>query len=358
MDRLSRLNDVVHYIEGNLKGEVALEELARIAGCSVYEFSRMFAFIADMPVSEYIRRRRLSQAVFDLQNGRDKIIDIALDYGYESPTAFTRAFKELHGTAPSTVRKSGVPLKIYPPIRFSLTIKGMEELNFRFEKRGTFKILGVTGFLKTDGTASEPASLWNAEFDDKSFVGPNVIKDIGDADLERTKNYPGMNYVEVNDTKTKFVIMHNGDDIAFPPFTAAISYETSDSKVKASVGMASDEVDTAQHTAQHTAEITSELMKKFEAVGMSAIVDKLKNHSNPSEAYETILAADWAVFTFNEKRKSSNLARAYTRILTEWFDNSGYVRRTDMPHLERFNLNNEGTRQKWEIWMPVGGSVN
>lgn len=98
-----------------------------------------------MSVSEYIRGRRLSQAVFDIQNGSEKIIDIALKYGYESHTAFTRAFKELHGVAPMSARRPGVVLKTYPPISFLLTIKGVEQMKFRIEKRECFQIMGLSG---------------------------------------------------------------------------------------------------------------------------------------------------------------------------------------------------------------------
>lgn len=142
MDWLKGMNGVIEYIEKNLTQTIPYESLSRIVGCSVYEFSRIFSFMAGMSVSEYIRRRRLSQAVFDIQNGNEKIIDVALKYCYESPTTFTRAFKELHGTTPLSARKTGVSLKTYPPITFVLTIKGVNEMNFRIEKKDAFKIIG------------------------------------------------------------------------------------------------------------------------------------------------------------------------------------------------------------------------
>ena len=135
MDWLKGMNDVLKFIEDNLSQPILYESLSKIAGCSVYEFSRIFSFMAGIPVSEYIRRRRLSQAVFDIQSGNEKMIDIAIKYGYESPTAFTRAFKELHGTTPMSARRLGVVLKTYPPISFVLTIKGGEQMKCRIEKR-------------------------------------------------------------------------------------------------------------------------------------------------------------------------------------------------------------------------------
>ena len=166
MDWLKGMNQVVAYIEENLTQQIQYEALSRMVGCSVYEFSRIFSFMAGMSVSEYIRRRRLSQAVFDIQNGREKIIDIALKYCYESPASFTRAFKELHGTAPSNVRKMSIPLKTYPPITFLLTIKGVNAMNFRIEKKESFQILGLSGYETEECMAGDTLSpLWREFMD-------------------------------------------------------------------------------------------------------------------------------------------------------------------------------------------------
>jgi len=106
--------------------------------------------MAGISISEYIRRRRLSQAVFDIQKGSEKITDIALKYCYDSSTTFARAFKELHGTTPTSVRKTNVPLKTYPPISFTLIIKGVGEMNFRIEKRDSFQLMGYSGYENPD----------------------------------------------------------------------------------------------------------------------------------------------------------------------------------------------------------------
>lgn len=170
MDWLKGMNSVTQYIENNLTHPIQYESLSRIVGCSVYEFSRIFSFMAGMSVSEYIRRRRLSQAVFDIQIGNDKIIDIALKYCYESPTAFARAFKELHGTTPLSARKMGVPLKTYPPITFVLTIKGVNEMNFRIEKKDSFKIMGLSGYENGEcKTGDSLTTLWREFMDNYNF---------------------------------------------------------------------------------------------------------------------------------------------------------------------------------------------
>ena len=166
MEWLKGLNRAVWYIEENLSGPISQLALAQAAGCSVSEFSRIFSFMAGMPVSEYIRLRRLSQAVFDIQNSSEKIIDIALKYGYSSPAAFTRAFKELHGVAPSDARRAGIPLKTYLPIAFVLTVKGVNAMNFRIEKRESFQIVGLAGYDQpTPENGDKLTPLWRKFMD-------------------------------------------------------------------------------------------------------------------------------------------------------------------------------------------------
>lgn len=144
MEWIERLNAAVNYIEENLTDTVDLEVISKIACCSTYHFQRMFAYMADVPLSEYIRRRKMSLAAAELQTGQEKVIDIALKYGYESPTAFNRAFRAVQGLSPTEARKSGMVLKSFPPISFKIIIKGAGEMNYRIEKKGAFQIVGIS----------------------------------------------------------------------------------------------------------------------------------------------------------------------------------------------------------------------
>lgn len=144
MDWIERLNNAMNYIEEHLCDKLELDEAARIACCSTYHFQRMFAYMAGVPLSEYVRRRRMTLAAADLQSGGAKVIDAALKYGYESPTAFNRAFKSIHGIAPSEAKESGTTLKAFPPVSFRITIKGDSEMNYRIEKKKAFRIVGIS----------------------------------------------------------------------------------------------------------------------------------------------------------------------------------------------------------------------
>lgn len=106
--------------------------------------------MAGVPLSEYIRRRKMSLAAADLQGKDMKIIDVAGKYGYNSPTAFNRAFQSVHGIAPSVARGEGAPVKSFPPVFFKITVKGAEEMNYRVERKESFRIVGVSVPLHKD----------------------------------------------------------------------------------------------------------------------------------------------------------------------------------------------------------------
>lgn len=144
MEWIERLNHAISYIEEHLTDEIDYDRLGQIACCSTYHFQRMFAYMAGVPLSEYIRRRKMSLAAVDLQEKEAKIIDVAAKYGYSSPTAFNRAFQTVHGIAPSAVRNEGVSVKSFPPVSFKITVKGAEEMNYRIETKEAFRIVGVS----------------------------------------------------------------------------------------------------------------------------------------------------------------------------------------------------------------------
>lgn len=140
MEWLNKMNDALDYIESNLQGKIDYSEVSHIACSSLTRFQRMFIFMTDMTISDYVRRRKMSLAAEELKNTDIKIVDLAAKYGYESPEAFTRAFLAFHGMPPTVVRKLGIS-KTYQRITFQISINGgnimtgskplvrMEELN-------------------------------------------------------------------------------------------------------------------------------------------------------------------------------------------------------------------------------------
>lgn len=143
MEWINKLNQAITYIEENLESGVDYAEAAKIACCSTFHFQRMFSYIAEVPLSEYIRRRRMTKAAFELQNSNIKILELSEKYGYDSPTSFNRAFQNIHNISPSAARAKGVVLKAYPKMTLSIYVKGNIEMQYRIVEKKGFRIVGI-----------------------------------------------------------------------------------------------------------------------------------------------------------------------------------------------------------------------
>jgi len=162
MEWLIKMNSAIDYIEENLTEEIDYSTVAMKAGCSSYNFQRMFSFITDISLAEYIRRRRLTQAALELQNTKQKVIDVAIKYGYDTTTSFSRAFKALHGLTPMEAKQEGVNLKAYPRISFQISIKGDQGMNYRIETKEAFDVFGIETICSLTGEEGylSASQLW------------------------------------------------------------------------------------------------------------------------------------------------------------------------------------------------------
>ena len=164
MGLLKKMNEALRYVEENLADDIDFKEVARIACCSEYHFKRMFSFLAGIPLSEYIRRRRLTLAAFELINSDMRVIDAAVKYGYRSPDSFSRAFQCMHGITPSEAKSNGHALKAFPRMIFQLTIKGGNEMNYRIEEKAAFRIVGIKKRVPIifSGVNPEISAMWQS----------------------------------------------------------------------------------------------------------------------------------------------------------------------------------------------------
>ena len=170
MDWLNRMNAVIDYIEEHLTGEISYDEIARLACTTTYHFQRMFPYVTGVTLSEYIRRRRLTDAAFMLQHTGAKVIDVALRYGYESQAAFTRAFKNLHGVTPAAVCDAGVSLKAYPRMSFQISIRGDVEMKYCIVDRPAFEMFGVVETISSQLDAFEAVPAFCRQCDNDGSV--------------------------------------------------------------------------------------------------------------------------------------------------------------------------------------------
>lgn len=139
MDWVNRMNSALDFIECNLTNDLDEKAVCSIMGCSFSAFQASFSQITGKSVSEYIRRRRLTCAAQDLLNTDNRIIDIALKYGYQSADAFRVAFKQLHGVTPSEARKMMLSLPSIAALIFPLRLKEWIKWTIRLLKKNRLK---------------------------------------------------------------------------------------------------------------------------------------------------------------------------------------------------------------------------
>ena len=137
------LNRLIDQVEAHLDSDMDIEALAVELGTTSYYARRMFSSLAGMPLSEYIRRRRMTLAATDLLGDED-ILSIAMRYGYSSSEAFGRAFRNVHSVSHGSVRRNGGPLRSQPKLRFRLTVEGSISMDTRITQQPPFRLIGYT----------------------------------------------------------------------------------------------------------------------------------------------------------------------------------------------------------------------
>lgn len=147
MNIYKSLNEITKYIDDHLEEKIDYEVLARILGVNSYTMQRIFSLIASISLSEYIRKRRLSNALYDLYETDAKIMDIAIKYQYESATSFSRAFEKFYNIKPSKVNKMS-KLKNFPRIIFNEDIKTIENIEYEIIEKEELVLYGIG--TKTD----------------------------------------------------------------------------------------------------------------------------------------------------------------------------------------------------------------
>ena len=142
MDWITGMQKAIDYIEANLTEEIDYEKVAAESFSSSYHFQRVFSILCGYTLGEYIRLRRLSLAGAELANGKEKVIDIALKYGYDSPDSFAKAFQKFHGITPSQARADGSKLKSFSRLSIKISLEGGSIMNYRIEEKDEMILTG------------------------------------------------------------------------------------------------------------------------------------------------------------------------------------------------------------------------
>ena len=168
MDWLTGIQNAINYIEAHLTEEIDYEEVAKKAACSNFYFQRIFGILCGISLGDYIRNRRLTLAGDELSASDDKVIDIALKYGYESPESFTRAFSRFHGVTPSEAKKDGSKLKSFSRISVKITLSGGSVMNYKIVEKEAFDIIEKveTHSVEDSANAKSIPEVWSRSHQD------------------------------------------------------------------------------------------------------------------------------------------------------------------------------------------------
>ena len=142
MDWITGMQKAIDYIEANLTEEIDYEKVAAQSFSSSYHFQRVFSILCGYTLGEYIRLRRLSLAGTELATGKEKVIDIALKYGYDSPDSFSKAFQKFHGITPSQARADGNMLKSFSRLSIKISLEGGSVMHYRIEEKDEIILTG------------------------------------------------------------------------------------------------------------------------------------------------------------------------------------------------------------------------
>jgi AraC family transcriptional regulator len=142
MEWITGIQNAINYIEDHITEELNYEQIAKESFSSSFHFQRVFSILCGYTLGEYIRNRRLTLAGAELANTHEKIIDVALKYGYETPESFTKAFQKFHGITPSQARGSGAMLKSFSRLSIKVSLEGGSIMNYRIEQKEPLVLFG------------------------------------------------------------------------------------------------------------------------------------------------------------------------------------------------------------------------
>lgn len=168
MDWIRTINDAITYMEDHLTDEITLDDIAKSVNLSVFHFHRAFSMLTGMSPAEYLRNRRLSQAGADLINKDEKVIDVALKYGYETPESFSKAFTRYHGVSPMQAKK-GSPIQFMSRYTVKITIEGGCIMEYKIEKWEAMDLLVHAKDFNAETSEKEIPKFWDEYYADEEL---------------------------------------------------------------------------------------------------------------------------------------------------------------------------------------------
>ncbi|MBR2669564.1 MAG: AraC family transcriptional regulator [Solobacterium sp.] len=160
MEWLTCIRTAIEYMEDHLTEDISAQDVAGQVYLSPFFLQRGFSLMTGYGIGEYIRNRRLYQSALDLRDTGERIIDIALKYGYETPESFTKAFSRFHGVTPSQVR-SGALFRVFLPLRVDVSVHGGNQMEYKIVPMFPFKVIGFQKVFDNETAYAEIPKYWD-----------------------------------------------------------------------------------------------------------------------------------------------------------------------------------------------------
>lgn len=186
------VGDAIQYIEEHITEDLSAEMVAKQVNVSPFYFQKGFSMLCGFTLGEYIRCRRLTLAGNELASGSEKVIDIAIKYGYDSPDSFTRAFTRFHGVTPSQARKGSVMLKSLAPLKIRISLEGGYIMDYKIIKKEAFTVIGNARSFTYEEAKTAIPLFWQEHY--KSGAGETVMGMFG-VNIDETMGMDNFEYL-------------------------------------------------------------------------------------------------------------------------------------------------------------------
>lgn len=174
MEWTESLRSAIAYMEEHMLDDIGADDVAEAVHISSFYLQKGFRIMTGYSIGEYIRYRRLYLAALDVAVGKEKVIDLAYKYGYETPESFTKAFSRFHGMSPSQIKKDVHKIRVFLPLRIKIEIQGGNDMDVMIEKMHGFKVIGFERVFSTEDAYQKIPEFWD-EYRNK-YLEPVLLK--------------------------------------------------------------------------------------------------------------------------------------------------------------------------------------
>ena len=165
MDWVNAIQSAIEYIECHITDDISAEDVADYVHISSFHFQKGFSMLCGYSIMEYIRNRRLALAGGELATTDEKVIDVAMKYGYNSPDSFAKAFSRFHGISPTMVRKSEAMIKTFAPLKLEISLKGGYLMKYKIVEKESFTVLAVAKKFNYQDCKKEIPVFWKEHYE-------------------------------------------------------------------------------------------------------------------------------------------------------------------------------------------------